>query len=56
MASILRKAKNYVRKPYKFAGGDRHLFDPYTPEPMILKPPDSTGKTKNPEDISGNSK
>ena len=53
MASILRKAKNYVRKPYMAKGGNRHLFDPYTPEPVILSPPDSTNKVKKPDDISG---
>ena len=56
MASILRRAQKYIRKPYTSPGGDRHLFDPYTPEPAILSPPDSTGKVKQPDDISGNSK
>ena len=53
MASILRRAKNYVRKPYSFPGGDRHLYDPYTPEPVILHPPSSEGKVKKPDDVTG---
>ena len=54
MASILKKAKNYVRIPYKPLGMDRYLYDPYTPEPVILKPnPESIGKAKMPDDVSG---
>ena len=53
MASILKKARNYVRKPYLAVGGNRHLYDPYTPEPQILSPLDSNNKVKKPDDISG---
>ena len=54
MASILRRAKNYVKIPYRATNGPRHLYDPYTPEPEILKPdPESKNKPKLPDDISG---
>ena len=55
MSFILKKAKNYIRKPYKAPMIQRHLYDPYTPEPVILKPnPDSKKKEKKPDDITGN--
>lgn len=53
MASILKNAKNYKRIPYKLLGQERHINDPYTVPPQILKA-DATDlkKEKSPDDIS----
>lgn len=53
MASILKNAKTYKRIPYKILGQERHINDPYTVPPQILKV-DSKNlqKEKSPDDIS----
>ena len=53
MASILKSAKNYQRIPRQMLAQERHLYDPYTPPPRILKPEANQQNTKkSPDDIS----
>jgi CDGSH-type Zn-finger protein len=51
MASILKKALNYKKVPFKVLGSEAHINDPFTPPPQILKPVPQTSE-KSPDDIT----
>lgn len=51
MAQILRKAANYRRVSNILYEGRAHLTDPYTPAPVIIKPP-APRENQSPDDIT----
>jgi len=51
MSAILKRAAKYKRVSGILCEGEAHLRDPFTPPPVILKPP-APRKQKTPEDIS----
>jgi len=51
MAQILRKAANYRRISNILYEGRAHLTDPYTPAPVIIKPP-APRENESPDDIT----
>lgn len=52
MTSILKNAKNYQRVPF-YVGTPRHIYDPYTVPPQVLKiDPKTLNKEKKGDDIS----
>jgi len=51
MSAILKRAAKYKRISGILCEGEAHLRDPFTPPPVILKPP-APRKQKTPEDIT----